>query len=160
MHPPSSKPIIYLVCGVPGSGKTWVCNQLQNDFIYVAHDDFIKLDYVAALSNATDGAHKPLLAECPFGERELREKLQAVGFKVIPVFVVETPETVRVRYQARTGKPATQAMITRAISIGQRAREWGAYAGKSEQVLNHLRMLAASRAAHNAIERSKTAGNN
>ena len=43
---------VYLVVGVPASGKSWVCEQLKDKFEYVHHDGFIYLKQPGAYLNA------------------------------------------------------------------------------------------------------------
>lgn len=128
------KPVLYLLCGVPGSGKTWVCRQLSNKMTYVPHDDYIKSGLLPALMRAAALA-LPVLTECPFGERELREELERRGFDVRPVFIVEKPDVVAARYFNREKRPLAQASITRATSIKRRAEEWQAPYGTSADIL-------------------------
>ena len=42
---------IYLLVGVPGSGKSWVASRLAMEFLYVPHDDYM------------DGAYGKMLDE-------------------------------------------------------------------------------------------------
>lgn len=132
---------VYLVCGVPGSGKTWVCKQLYRLYTYVPHDEHIDGNLTLALVYEGRVARKPLLTECPFGERVLKNKLEAHGFTVIPVFIVEDVRTVKDRYRTR-GRELPKSSATRAASIGQRADEWGSMKGTSEEVVNHLGEIA------------------
>lgn len=60
-------------CGVSGSGKTWVCEQVKDLFTYVPHDENMK-NICSAIVKAN--ADKPLITECPFGERYLKESLE------------------------------------------------------------------------------------
>ena len=129
--------IVYLVCGVPGSGKTWVCEQLRHKFNYVAHDDHLK-DLVGAILRSSASSSAPTITECPFAEREMRIKLTMHGFQVRPIFIVEDPDTVRSRYMAREGREPHRGALTRADSIGARAREWQAPYGTSTEMLAYL----------------------
>jgi hypothetical protein len=128
---------IYLVCGVPGSGKSWVCNQLKNLFTYVPSDDFEKGFHLDALKAAS--RNKPLLTDCPFGESALRTRLENANFKVIPYFIVENLETIKSRYKSRTRKDLPKNHQTRAATILDRAKEWKAKYGTSEEVLKMLK---------------------
>lgn len=130
---------IYLVCGVPGSGKSWACEQLKGNFRYLAHDDFSKENYPEIIFQAALSEDKPVLADCPFAERELRDRLIEKGCYVITVFIVESPEICQERYEAREGRPYPKSFLTRATSIGSRAAEWKAFRGTSEEVLEHLK---------------------
>lgn len=129
---------IYLVCGVPGSGKSWVCERLQHKYFYLRHDDYISGGYAEILIEAAYTSDKPILADCPFAERRLRDQLEMAGVRVIPVFVVEHPAIIQARYEAREGKPVSKSTMTRAFSISGRADEWNAFQGTSEEVLKHL----------------------
>lgn len=128
-----SAPIVFLICGVSGSGKTWACKN-QNDFNYVPHDAYFN-DISGALSRAHSLVPDlPLLTECPFAERPLRDELTAAGFEVRPYFVVEQPNIVAARYLKRENKAASKSTITRATTILDRAKEWNSPWGTSEQI--------------------------
>lgn len=141
--------VVYLVCGVPGSGKSWVCDQLKG-FVYVSHDAFIgpktglskavgTAGLVAAVKEATKGKN-PVVVDCPFGESELKAKLEAAGCEVEPLFIVETTAVIKERYRSRNGasRELPKASATRAESIKERAKEWGAKCGTSKEVLSML----------------------
>lgn len=131
---------VYLICGVPGSGKTWVCEQLMDKFAYVPHDMFLKTHSGVVIYTAS-ASPKPVITECPFGERLLREELEAVGCHVIPYFIIEKPEVIKARYEKRENRPLPKASHTRAASIIDRALEWKAPWGTSEQILTKLKEL-------------------
>lgn len=140
---------IHMVCGVPGSGKSWVCEQLTQQFTYVKHDDHIRKGPLATsatnalvsavIAAATKG--KPVLVDCPFAERELRSKLEAVGLTVVPYFIIEPTEIVKSRYERREGRPLPQPSVTRSVTIQERAHEWRAIWGSSEVILARLRAV-------------------
>lgn len=152
------RPPIFLICGVPGSGKSWVCRQLSDKFKYVPHDrcwshhtlkpgDGIDEKWPAgAISNHLETIleessknNKPLITEIPFGERKLRDDLEGRGLEVKPFFVIEAPHIVASRYQQREGKPIPKNVHTRATSIIDRAKEWNAPHGTSGEILNLLK---------------------
>lgn len=131
---------IYMVCGVPASGKSWVCEQLTDRFTYVRNDDYIDVglsDYFGAVRAAVEG-EKPVLTDCPFGERNRREQFEERGFDVRPYFIVECPALVQARYEKREGRPVARNVLSRAVSIKDRAKEWGAPSGSSVEILNLL----------------------
>lgn len=131
---------IYVVCGVSGSGKSWVCTQLKEKFHYIPHDEHYENHAIVA-SMASKVASRPVITECPFAERVLREELEDRGHKVIPIFVIEDPYVVKRRYQSREGKPLPKAAFTRASTITKRAEEWKAPSGTSTQILKYLQEL-------------------
>lgn len=81
----------------------------------------------------------PVITESPFGERVIREKFEQMGFKVIPIFVIEDADLIADRYFKREGKPIQKAAYTRASTIINRALEWNAFHGTSNEVLKHLK---------------------
>jgi hypothetical protein len=150
---------VYMVAGVSGSGKSWVCRQLKDKFNYVPHDicwthpharpdkgDDPKWGPPGSVSIHPDVisemarySKRPVLTEVPFAERELKETLERNGHQVIPVFVIEHPAVIAERYEKREGKPATKGVLARASSIIDRAKEWNAFHGTSEEVFKHLK---------------------
>lgn len=147
---------IYLVVGTPGSGKTWVCQQLGDKFDYLPHDDFgdpkryieaiVRLatyNQSAAQFNTPDVTPaNPVLIETPFSVTQIKEPLEARGYKVIPVFIIETPEVTTKRYEDRDQKPIPKGHLTRIETYKTRAKELGAFSGTAEQVLAHLRTVS------------------
>lgn len=129
--------IVYLLCGVPGSGKTWVAKQLTDKFNYIENDDFIASDWLIPIKNADKS--KPVLLTTPFAERLRREVLEKEGYEVRPIFIVESPAIVAQRYAQREGHPATQSTLTRAKTILERAKEWNAPYGTSFEVWEMLK---------------------
>lgn len=136
---------IYLVVGVPGSGKSWVCEQLQDKFEYIHHDGYIYLKepgaYVRVILEKAPTATKPILIEAPFSIRETMEPLVNEGYSVTPVFIIEHPNVVAERYANREGKPIPQGHLTRMNTYRQRALEHGAFMGSSSQVFEYLKSL-------------------
>lgn len=145
MEPATSKKIVYLVAGVPGCGKSWVCNQLKEEFNYVPHDQHYKAHATAILEEIKT-TKKPILADCPFAERILRETLEKYHIEVIPIFIVEAPEVVKMRYETRAkpvpGRAIPKSFLTRATTIKDRIKEWNAFSGTSSEVLKHLKEIA------------------
>lgn len=160
---------LILVCGVSGCGKSWACRQAADKFHYIPHDRCwvhpnnvswdpaavwaadlgdesrylpgAKSNHFEVLFAATKIAKKPVLTECPFSERTLREQLEINGIEVIPIFVIEPPNLVAERYFKREGKPIPKNAYTRAETILNRAEEWNAFHGSSDQVLKHLKEM-------------------
>jgi predicted ABC-type ATPase len=129
---------VYLVVGVPGSGKSWVCNQLKDQFDYVPHDLYPK-GYIEAIQEYSKIALKPLLIETPFSVSKIVEPLTAKGFEVTPVFIIETVDVTSERYLKREGKPIPQGHLTRIATYIQRAIDLNAVWGTSEEVLTYLK---------------------
>src|SRR5262245_42204825 len=132
-----TKPTVYLVIGVPGAGKTWLCKQLPSSFNYVPHDrcwthpsgakpgpkypDWgppgSKSTHLETIVKEAKASLKPVVTEVPFGERRLRDELVSRGLKVVPLFVVEDPDTVAKRYANRERRPLPPAAAARVSTM-------------------------------------------
>lgn len=133
---------VYLVIGCPGSGKSWVCDKLKSQFHYVHHDLYIDMTgpvYVSEIIKAAVSSDKPVLAEAPFSVSKTKDPIEAMGIKVIPVFIHEDPDVISDRYQAREKKPIPRGHLTRQKTYEQRAKLWGSFSGTSSEVLEHLK---------------------
>lgn len=133
---------VYLVVGVPGSGKTWVCSQLTEKFHHVSHDAHIgdkdSTSYVNAIIANGKIATRPILAEAPFSISQIKDPLEKAGLKVVPVFIIEPEDLLGARYIGREGKPIPRGHLTRQVTYQLRAKEWKSFTGGSSQVLAHL----------------------
>lgn len=132
--------IIRMVCGVSGSGKTWVCSQLINQYHYMEHDRYLKIaDFVDAIVWAAAGTDKPAVIDCPYNETELRKQLEARGLIVRTYFINEPLAVIQQRYLARENKPLPNAAAGRVKNIAKKADKWNAPSGTAEQILEILR---------------------
>jgi Cdc6-like AAA superfamily ATPase len=133
-------PFCFLVVGVPGTGKTTICEQLSDQFEYIPHDlHNSNLDYIVYIINRFKNAMKPLLIETPFSVSEIINPLTKAGIKVEPVFIIETPEVTAARYKAREGREIPKGHLTRIETYKQRAKDLNAFQGTSDEVLNYLK---------------------
>lgn len=130
---------VILLCGVPGSGKTWIMKQISGKYGCVHNDEYIgkprqtMIHAVLGMAN-----YKTVVVDCPFGERDLKNQLESQGGSVFPLFIVEKPSVIKMRYESRESKPATQATLTRAHTILDRVMEWNSPYGTSTEVLKML----------------------
>jgi hypothetical protein len=131
--------MIYLLCGVPASGKSWVAEQLKDVFEYLPHDSMTRTKLVSSCIDLSRLTNKPILVDCPFNERALREILEKHELNVTPIFIVEAPEVIQARYLEREGKLPPMNVLTRATTIMNKVIEWQAYYGTSDEVLRYLR---------------------
>lgn len=137
---------VYLICGVPGAGKSWVCSQLSNEFTYVPHDNHIHekdsgLIYVRELIKAAHKSVKPVVGEAPFSISKTKDPLEAAGVDVVPVFIDEQPGVLMQRYRDREKKEIPQQHLTRANTFRSRAEDWKSFSGTAQEVLAHLKSI-------------------
>lgn len=132
----------YMVIGCPGSGKSWVCDQLKELFDYVHHDLFIGMagdTYVTEIVKRSASAKRPLLIEAPFSISQIKDPLEKLGFQIEPVFIQEDLSVITERYLKRENKEIPKGHLTRQQTYNSRAQEWGSFRGTSDQVLEHLK---------------------
>jgi adenylate kinase len=139
---------VYLMVGVPGSGKTWVTSQLKGNLVLCHHDQFAfghanqPEVYVDAIKDAAEKSDKPILAEAPFSISAIEGPLKDAGFTVRKVFIVEEPDIIAGRYLRRENKPIPKGHLTRLQTYIQRAAADAlSFSGTSAQVLEHLKSL-------------------
>lgn len=140
---------VVIIVGVPGSGKTWVTDQLGDLYDQCLNDAHIGGNYLKALMDeSAKTSTKPVLGECPFSMSQIIDPLKAAGRKVTPVFLIENDRVLTQRYFQREQKkpPGERKMIppghlTRQGTYAQRAKASGGFMGTSEQVLEHLKAL-------------------
>lgn len=132
--------VVYLLVGCPGSGKSWVTDQLRGTFTVVEHDDYMDRsnEYPDAVVAAAWTSLSPVIANTPFGVSKLQETLEQNALKVIPVFIIEPDAVVTERYEAREGRPISKGHLTRQRTYFERALELGAFHGGSQEVLDYL----------------------
>lgn len=134
---------IYLVVGVPGVGKSWVCGQLLDKFQYVANDDYIGGDYVTAIRDAARESNRPVMCEALFSLSAVKDPLERQGFEVVCVFILEDEAELKRRWEERgnVSHATRQGHLSRQRTYSERAREYGSFYGTSAEVLEHLKTL-------------------
>lgn len=140
------KATVYLIVGVPGSGKTWITEQIKDRFNFVHHDGFIghinqPEAYVQAILDAAEGSTTPILAEAPFSVSSIKAPLEEAGHKVVPLVIAENPQVIAERYRNRESREIPKGHLTRLQTYLDRAKEHGWYKGTSAEVLEHLKGL-------------------
>jgi gluconate kinase len=128
---------VYLICGVPGSGKTWIASQIAKKFSYLPHDEYATADYGKAILAMAAMSDKPILAECPFRMKVLIEELEAEGVKVHSYFIKEDEQTIAQRYEAREGKPIPKQHLSNYRRLIADKREWKV--GSQNEILGILK---------------------
>jgi hypothetical protein len=138
---------IFLMIGVPGSGKSWVAERVGHKFDYVHHDGFRghinqPEAYVETILSTWKDAKKPVLAEAPFSVSHIKDPLEKAGAHVKSVIIVEDKHVLSERYKndpKRDGKDIPKGHLTRMGTYLSRAREYNAFVGNSTEVLKYLK---------------------
>jgi hypothetical protein len=130
---------VYLLIGVPGSGKSWVADKVKSRCTYIANDDYIGKDYIGNVCRKISEEEGPFLVEATFSISRIKEPLENAGHKVIPIFIIEHPQTLTNRWDERgTTQGARGGHLTRQETYKFRANAWNAFSGNSSEVLNYI----------------------
>lgn len=141
------KQTVYMLVGVPASGKSWVAEQLKHKFTYLPHDAHINKQggsgsqtalYLKEIMGNLVKSKKPILIETPFSMSILLDPLTKAKVKVIPVFVIEKPEVLVSRYTARGGADYPQSHLVRQETYKSRIPPFRAFSGTSQEVFDYL----------------------
>jgi hypothetical protein len=133
---PVVKPVVYLVSGISGSGKSWVCEQLLDKFTYVSYDREQRRDHLDLLK-ATTG--KPKLYD-PSIKISTFIRRYSYLFDIRPVFIIENESVIRDRLEIRGGV-FTDYAPRRMKVIASRAAKYGVFSGTSSEVLDYLKSV-------------------
>lgn len=141
---------IYLLVGVPAAGKSWILSRSASNYECLPHDAFIKEptgSYIGTITRVAHVAPKPLLIEAPFSMAQIMEPLLDRGLRVIPIFVFADEPVLRGRYKerGRNEESIICGHLHRQRTFQSRVAEHKAFAGTSQEVLNHLNLLATER---------------
>lgn len=131
---------VYLLIGAAGSGKTWVARQVLDKFTYVPHDQHYD-EQVPEVIKAARISKKPVLTDTPFSIKTIMEPLKRYGIEVKPVFIIESYDVTKGRYEKREGKPVPKGHMKRLATYRQRAFELRAPFGTSSEILEFLRRV-------------------
>lgn len=135
---------IYILAGAPGSGKSWISRQLSHKFNYIPHDTFGLASfrqYAFYIAQQARNSDKPVLCDTPFSLSQIMGPLKSYGFEVHPIFVIESEEVTRERYEARDHKPIPKGHITRIGTYLERAIQLKAPYGTSDEMLKYLQNI-------------------
>lgn len=130
--------MIYLLVGVPASGKTWVCDRLKGAKI-VRNDDYKERSrYLNALKDAHEES-SIVIGEAPFRAAELASSLERSNIPVKQVLVTAPLTEIEKRYKERPEglhyRPAFRTNHARYEADPDRFE----FSGTSEQVLDWLK---------------------
>jgi hypothetical protein len=137
---------VYLLIGAPASGKTYVTDRMKGSFELVDHDAFIGRAkqpeaYVSAILAAAKDGRRDVLAEAPFSISQIKDPLESAGLTVVPVFVTASDGDLHSRWDQRgnVSESTRRGHMTRLRTYAERARDWNAFRGTSDEVLEFLR---------------------
>ena len=130
---PTHRPVVYLVSGVSGAGKSWVCEQLLDKFSYVSYDRNSKSKHLDLLKQQSD---KPKLYDPPIKISTFIRRHSDI-FDIHPIFIIEDEATIKARL-AQRGGVFTDSAIKRIAAIESRNKKYGVFSGTSSEVLVYL----------------------
>lgn len=119
---------VYLVCGISGSGKSWVCNQLKHMIHYVSWDK----------DNWVEPTREIELHDRVIKISTTIKRWRATGIQVIPVFVMGDFLTVKQQLLSRGGK-LTPSIYSRWKRMKSLSAKYSVFTGSSIEVLKWLK---------------------
>ncbi len=123
---------VYMICGVSGSGKSWVCNQLSELIEYVSFDGNSNKYHVDLIRSIKGNVlYDPTINISTFIRRNSHE------FDIRPIFIIENEDVIRKRIEKRNGK-WKNSMLNRMNAINSRSNKYGEFSGTSSEVLQYL----------------------
>jgi hypothetical protein len=130
---------LIVLAGASGSGKTWVSEQLTDEFSYVPYDKTPKERHIMEIMKvAKIQPNKPVLYDPTRKARTIFNRYCQV-WNVKLIFIDEAPATVAKRLVGRGGKAPHN--IDKIIKSMARLRKVAHFSGTSDQVLDYLRNL-------------------
>jgi len=138
-NPDPNQKTVYVVSGIAGSGKSWVCKQLQHNkgITYVSYDDNRKKNHLDLIRNAPDGnivLYDLNIKTSTFIRRNCHE------FNIR--FVTILGDFLRVKQQLKDrGGKITKGTYTRWKVMKKRAEQYAEFTGDSYQVLQYLKNI-------------------
>lgn len=130
--------MIFLVCGVPGSGKTWVLKHFTNVIHYDAHFSTPRLEYAKRIVKQYKDTTSFVVADCPLGISEIMNELLRSKVPVTLCAIIEAPEVVTLRYFQREGKSIPKQHLSRIKTIVDRCIQYKGVRGTSQQILEYI----------------------
>lgn len=138
--------MIYLLVGVPCSGKSWVADQVREKVLYLEHDAYIGSkfhveDYLEDILELAPISAKPLLIETPFSVSSYIGPLIQAELPYKLLYICEDRYTLADRYMEREDKDIPKGHLSRNRTYIERALATGDFVGTSEEVLKELKRL-------------------
>jgi hypothetical protein len=121
---------VYLVAGVSGAGKSWVCEQLSHLAIYRPVDKVGHIDPTQDIE----------IHDRTVKVSTTIKKYEQMGIEVYPVFVMGDFLQVKQQLVNRGGK-VTKNIYKRWKRMERLAEKYSKFTGSSQEVLKHLRSL-------------------
>jgi hypothetical protein len=131
----NTKKTLYVVAGVSGSGKSWVCSQLHN-VRYVSYDKVDKFNIRSILWNLSE----PVIVYDPTMHVSSFIRRNSDIFDIKLLVILEDENTVRTRLVSRGG--VFNDSIKRRMKRIKNLAKGALFSGTSSEVLNFLKQQA------------------
>jgi hypothetical protein len=132
----SRKVDLFIVCGLSGSGKSWVCNSLKNKLHYVSYDEVPKEEHYYEFKEATNRGSSIIYD--PFRNPTGICRRYSGEFNVRLMVIEEDVETIVSRIESRGGSPNVDK-ISQALKKMPRWKSCAEFSGTSTEVLAYLK---------------------
>lgn len=126
---------LFILIGAPGTGKTWLCDKLSNDFNIISSDR-MRGDIDSAVSEALKDS-KPVIVDLPFRIKAFIERWRARVPDCVVVALVEEESVHKIRLAMRGGE-LTKSVKRRIVRINNIFNRYGNISGNQSYLINRL----------------------
>lgn len=130
---PTVKPVVYIVSGVSGAGKSWVCNQLTKYAKYIPYDKTLMLEAIATMKKAT----MPILYDIVTNVSTFIKKNQD-SLDIRLIIIAGDFLQVKAQLLDRGGK-VTKSLYSRWKRMKYHSKHNAIFTGSSQEVLDFLK---------------------
>jgi len=131
---------VFLLCGPPGCGKTWISEQIQDRFNFVVHDEHPIDVYPSALLNASRVSELPILGNAPFRCGVVIQYLRIRKVDCKAIYIVEPYDVVAQRFIKREGREKFSSWHQKNIRHqNKRAETQADFKGTADEVLEYMK---------------------
>jgi dephospho-CoA kinase len=126
---------LFILIGAPGTGKTWLCDKLSNDF-NIIYSDRIRDGIDKAVSEALKG-DKPVIVDIPFKIKAFIERWRSRVPESVVVALVEEEDVHKTRLAMRGGE-LTDSVKKRVARVNSIFKKYGNISGNQSHLINRL----------------------
>jgi len=137
------KPVLYLITGASGVGKSWVCKQLKDHFNYLPFDGIRNKHHLNILRNPKMHS-KPMLYDPTFKSSTFVRRYGSKGTNEFDIhFIVVAGDFITCKAQLiNRGGKLTKTFYKRWKAMQARYRTYGEFIGSSSEVLKYLKEVS------------------
>ena len=130
--------VLYMLCGQSGVGKSTVASKLHDMFTVLDKDDFRRVKDLDKVIRNSWHNDLPVLLQVGFHISSTIERYRRMGYKVVPLFIIEEPDVVINRIIARGGSRVSnvRSRHERMLTLSSR---YAVHSATADDMLQYIR---------------------